>query len=89
MVLEGDLTWGVNTQHNMQVMDTDMENCMPEACVLVLTKVAPIHSKKTINIFRIPSVFTSHMIHSVIHQQAFIEHVLCIPSPAPGSGKTI
>ena len=44
MVRDGDLTWG--GEHTTRCVDDVLWNCAPETCILLLTNVKPINSKK-------------------------------------------
>ena len=42
MVMEGDITWGA--KHTVQY--TDLQNCVPETYIILLTNVTPINQLK-------------------------------------------
>ena len=44
MVMEGDLTWGV--EHTVQYTDDTLQNYTPETYTILLTNATPIHSIK-------------------------------------------
>ena len=47
MVMEGDLTWGV--EHTTQYIGDVMYYCIPETYVILLTNVTPLNSMKNNN----------------------------------------
>ena len=44
MVMQGDLTWG--GEHTIHCADDVLWNCAPANCIILLTNVTPINSKK-------------------------------------------